>query len=292
MTGIVIVDKPAGWTSFDVAAKLRGLFHERRIGHGGTLDPMATGVLPLFLGRATRAVPYFEEDADKEYIAGLRLGLETDTEDTTGRVLAQWDVAATRSDLEAALARMVGPQMQTPPMYSAVQINGQRLYQLARQGKTVERPARPVTFYELELLEGEGADYLIRVRCSRGTYVRTLCAQLGQMLGCGGCMSSLRRTAAGRFSIHQAVPLQTLLEAADPAALVQPVDVLFAAYPAVTVADEAERRLRCGNALPAALLSGPLPLGRCRIYGADGAFLALGEGQDGQLVSLKSFFEV
>lgn len=288
MTGIIVADKPAGWTSFDVAARLRGLFHERRIGHGGTLDPMATGVLPLFLGRGTRAVPFFEENADKEYVAGLRLGLETDTEDVTGQVLSQRPVSAGRAELTAALAAMTGPQMQTPPMYSAVRVNGQRLYDLARQGKTVARKARPVTFYELELLDGAGADWLIRVRCSKGAYVRTLCAELGRALGCGGCMSSLRRTQAGCFSIAQAVPLEQLLAAEDPAALVMPLDTLFAGYPAVTVSGELERRLRCGNALP--WDSGAA--GRCRVYDAAGGFLALARQENGLLLTERSFFEV
>ncbi len=287
MTGIVIVDKPAGWTSFDVAAKLRGLFHERRVGHGGTLDPMATGVLPVFLGRATRALPFFEEFGDKEYVAGLRLGLETDTEDTTGETLSVRPVTAGPAEVRAAVAALVGPQMQTPPMYSAVRVNGQRLYDLARQGRTVERRARPVTIHEAELLSGAGADYLFRVRCSKGTYVRTLCAELGRGLGCGGCMSSLRRTAAGCYGLEQAVTMDALLAAADPTAFVLPLDTLFAAHPAVQIGAEAERRLRNGNPVP-----GEGPAGRCRVYGADGAFLALGRLEEGRIVTVKSFFEV
>lgn len=286
MTGIVIVDKPAGWTSFDVAAKLRSVFHERRVGHGGTLDPMATGVLPLFLGRATRALPYFEEFADKEYIAGLRLGLETDTEDTTGQTLAEYPVQVQPEQVCAAVEALTGTQMQTPPMYSAIRINGQRLYELARQGKTVERPARPVTIYEAELLSGAGRDYVFRVRCSKGTYVRTLCAQIGRSLGCGGCMSSLRRSAAGCYRLEQAVPMEQLL-GSDPAAHVLPLDTLFASYPAVQISPEAERRLRNGNPIPGEGLEG-----RCRVYGADGSFLALGQMETGRIVTVKSFFEV
>ena len=285
VTGIIVIDKPAGWTSFDVAAKLRGVYHERHVGHGGTLDPMATGVLPVFLGRATRAISFFE-DADKEYIAGLRLGMETDTEDVTGTVLAEHPVSVTREQVAAALAAMVGPQLQTPPMYSAIKINGQRLYHLARQGQSVERQPRPVVFHELELLDG--ADYRFRIRCSKGTYVRTVCADLGRTLGCGGCMSSLRRTRAGRFSIAQAVTMDELLAAEDPTALLLPIDVMFDDCPAVTVTGDAERRLRCGNELPGFGAAD----GRCRIYGADGTFLALGEGCGGTLRPIKSFFEV
>lgn len=285
MTGIVIVDKPAGWTSFDVAAKLRGLFHERRIGHGGTLDPMATGVLPLFLGRATRAVPFFEEDADKEYVAGLRLGLETDTEDVTGQVLSQRPVSVSRAALTAALEAMTGPQMQTPPMYSAVRVNGQRLYDLARQGKTVARKARPVTFYELELLDGAEADWTIRVRCSKGAYVRTLCAELGRTLGCGGCMSSLRRTMAAGFTLAECRTIEEVQQQGE--SLLAATDSLFRQYPAYRIpSEQADRRCRCGNPLTA---EGLQP-GLYRVYGTDGTFLCLSRWENGVLTSEKNFF--
>ena len=287
MTGIIVVDKPEGWTSFDVAAKLRGVFHERRVGHGGTLDPMATGVLPIFLGRATRALPYFEEFGDKEYAAGLRLGLETDTEDTTGETLVTRPVEASYEQVKAAIEALRGPQMQVPPMYSAIRVNGQRLYDLARQGKTVERKARPVTIHEAELLSGEGEEYLFRVRCSKGTYVRTLCAEVGQSLGCGGCMSSLRRTAAGCYTIEQAVTMEQILAAENPTALLLSLDTLFSAYPAVTISGAAERKLRNGNPIP-----GDGPEGRCRVYGENGEFLALGRFEQGQIITVKSFFEV
>ena len=183
--GIVIVDKPAGWTSHDVVAKLRGVFHEKRIGHGGTLDPMATGVLPVFVGRATRAVEFFES-SEKEYVAGLRLGMTTDTEDTTGTALSESPVAVTAEQVERAVADLCGEQLQTPPMYSAVKVGGKKLYELARAGKTAERRPRAITIFET--LGGEGAEYTFRVRCSKGTYVRSLCRDLGQALGCGGCM--------------------------------------------------------------------------------------------------------
>ena len=198
--GILIVDKPDGWTSQDVAAKLRGVFHEKRVGHGGTLDPMATGVLPIFIGRATRGVEFFES-AEKEYIAGLRLGTVTNTQDTTGEILEEKPVAVTREDVEAALRRFTGELDQLPPMYSAIKINGQKLYELARKGKEVARTPRRITILELELLGGEDSDYTIRVRCSKGTYVRTLCHDIGRALGCGACMSSLRRTKAGMVTL-------------------------------------------------------------------------------------------
>ena len=185
MQGILIVDKPMDWTSFDVVAKLRGVLGTRKLGHSGTLDPMATGVLPVFVGQATRAVS-FAETGDKEYVAGLRLGCVTNTQDTSGDVLEQRPVHVTRQELEALLPRFTGEVMQVPPMYSAIKINGQKLYQLARQGKEVERPARPVTIHELEVLgQDESGDWLLRILCSKGTYVRTLCHDMGQALGCG-----------------------------------------------------------------------------------------------------------
>lgn len=286
-SGILIVDKPEGWTSQDVAAKLRGVFHEKRVGHGGTLDPMATGVLPIFLGRATRAVEFFES-AEKEYVAGLRLGVETNTQDTTGEILNQRPVTVPREQVEAILAQFLGPQQQLPPMYSAVKIGGRKLYELARQGKTVERKPRDITILELELLEGEGADYLLRVRCSKGTYVRTLCHDIGRALGCGGCMSSLRRTQAGCYTLDRAVTLDQVIAAPDPDALLLPADSLFADLPAVTVSQRQLKPIFNGAAAKAPNLSP----GTYRVYGPDGQFLMVGRADSAQLHTIKSFFEV
>lgn len=285
--GIIIVNKPAGWTSQDVAAKLRGVFHEKRVGHGGTLDPMATGVLPVFVGRATRAVVFFEH-ADKEYIATLRLGTVTDTQDTTGNILETHPVSVTKSELEAALSAFTGEIDQLPPMYSAIKINGQKLYELARRGKEVIRHPRRITIHELELLSGEDTDWQIRIHCSKGTYVRTLCADIGEHLGCGGCMASLQRTKAGAFTLAQAHTMTEITAANDPEALLLPVDTLFAAYPAVTVNASAERKLRNG----AAVKAGSQPDGCCRVYTEDGTFLLFGKVAGGQLTTVKSFFEV
>ena len=283
--GILVIDKSAGWTSQDVAAKLRGVFHERRVGHGGTLDPMATGVLPIFIGRATRAAEFLES-AEKEYIAGLRLGTVTDTQDTSGTVLETHPVTVTREDVQAALAQFLGPIEQIPPMYSAIKIGGQKLYELARRGKEVERKPRSITIHELELLEGEGAEYTIRVRCSKGTYVRTLCHDLGSVLGCGGCMAALRRTEASNFRIDEAVTLEDV--AREGEALLRPTDSLFRQYPAYTIPSaEQERKCLCGNSLRA-----KLPNGLYRVYGRDGAFLALSEAKDGTLTSKRNFFSV
>ena len=288
--GILIVDKPAGWTSQDVTAKLRGVFHERRVGHGGTLDPMATGVLPIFIGRATRAAE-FMESAEKEYVAGLRLGLVTNTQDTSGETLCEQPVSVTREQLEAVLRRFTGPIKQIPPMYSAVKIGGRKLYELARKGQEIERAPRAVTIHELELLDGGGADWTLRVRCSKGTYVRTLCHDIGAALGCGGCMSSLRRTMAGRFPLDGALTMTQILDFAaqnDPQALLMPVDALFSQHPALIVTLQQAARVRNG----AEVRDGQFPDGMCRVYCETGEFLMLGEVRAHTLRTVKNFFEV
>ena len=203
--GIIIIDKPADWTSMDVCAKLRGILKTKKVGHAGTLDPMATGVLPVFVGQATRGVS-FAESGDKEYLAVLRLGLVTNTQDTSGQALHRTEELPDRAALEAVLPRFTGEISQLPPMYSAIKIGGKKLYELARQGKEVERRPRPVTIHALELVEQTApGDYVLRVRCSKGTYVRTLCHDIGQALGCGGCMAALRRTMAAGFTLSDAV---------------------------------------------------------------------------------------
>jgi len=284
--GILIVDKPAGWTSQDVAAKLRGVFHERRVGHGGTLDPMATGVLPVFVGRATRAAE-FCESAEKEYEAVLRLGLVTDTQDTTGTVLEERPAAVTRAEVEALLPRFTGELQQIPPMYSAVKIGGQKLYRLARRGCEIERPARGITVFALELLSCSGSDYTLRVRCSKGTYIRTLCHDMGAALGCGGCMAGLRRTQAGRFPLAMAHPLAEILACAEPESLLLPVDALFSQYPPLTVTAGQAARIKNGASLRGLPFSG----GLCRVYDDTGEFLILGRAEDGVLTAVKGFYE-
>ena len=288
--GILVIDKSAGWTSQDVAAKLRGVFHERRVGHGGTLDPMATGVLPIFIGRATRAAEFLES-AEKEYVAGLRLGVVTDTQDTSGNILETHPVAVTREEVQAALRQFLGPIEQIPPMYSAIKINGQKLYELARRGQEVERKPRSITIHELELLERADADYLLRVRCSKGTYVRTLCHDLGRALGCGGCMSSLRRTRAGSFTLSQAVTMQQVLNFAAeqaPQALLMPVDAVFSMHPPLIVTMGQAAKLKNG----AQIKDWQFRPGTYRVYAEDGEFLLLGRVENGGLTTIKSFFEV
>ncbi|MDR3278041.1 MAG: tRNA pseudouridine(55) synthase TruB [Oscillospiraceae bacterium] len=289
MNGVVIADKPAGWTSHDVVAKLRGVLRVKRVGHGGTLDPMATGVLPVFVGRATRAVEFFES-AEKEYIAGLRLGVTTDTQDTSGAILQVRPAAVTRDALTAALRRFTGELDQLPPMYSAVKIGGQPLYKKARQGVEVTRSPRRVTIRELALLGLDGGDYTLRVVCSKGTYVRTLCHDIGEYLGCGGAMSALRRTRAGAFTIADALPLGEILSCAQRGdfSFLRPVDSLFAELPAVKIEGGAVRQCRNGAdfGLEAA------PDGLLRVYDDTGAFLALGRAENGVVCTVKSFFDV
>ena len=286
MNGIVIVDKPQEWTSQDVTARLRRVFNTRRIGHGGTLDPMATGVLPVFVGRATRGVEFFEH-AEKTYEAVLRLGLLTDTEDTSGTVLERREVHISETEFSAVLQQFRGKIMQVPPMYSALKVGGQKLCDLARKGKEVERQPRQIEIFELECLEFAGETARLRVRCSKGTYIRTLCKDIGLALGCGGCMQALRRITAGAYTIDEAVPLQELLETQEPEKYLRPVDTMFVRYPAVKLSPKQAQRVRNGNSF-----STTLEPGTYRSYGPEGEFLALSKVEDGVLSTIKSFFEV
>ena len=286
MNGIVIVDKPVDWTSQDVTARLRRVFNTRRIGHGGTLDPMATGVLPVFVGRATRGVEFFEH-AEKTYETLLRPGMTTDTEDIWGTVLEKKDAVVTGEQLEQVLQQFRGEILQVPPMYSALKINGQKLVDLARKGKEVERQPRPITIHELTLLGMEAEGIRLRVRCSKGTYIRTLCKDIGAALGCGGCMAGLRRVTAGEYTIAEAVPLQELLETEHPETYLRPVDSMFRNYPKVVLTPKQELRCRNGNSF-----SVSYPEGTYRVYGSDGAFLALSRVESGVMSTTKSFFEV
>ena len=286
MNGIVIIDKPQKWTSQDVTARLRRVFNTRRIGHGGTLDPMATGVLPVFVGRATRGVEFFEH-AEKAYETVLRLGLTTDTEDVFGNTLIEQEVHISETEFLSVLPRFRGKIEQIPPMYSALKVNGQKLCDLARKGKEVERQPRPIEIFELTLLEFTGNTARLRVRCSKGTYIRTLCKDIGEALGCGGCMQELRRIQAGEYTIDEAVPLQTLLDAADPESYLRGVDTMFRNYPEVKLTANQEKRCRCGNSFSVKLAEGTY-----RAYSAEGEFLMLAKVENGIMSTVKSFFEV
>ena len=281
--GILLLNKEPGFTSHDAVAKLRGILRFRRIGHAGTLDPMAQGLLVMLLGKATRASEY-ASGAEKEYIADFILGVETDTQDTTGNVLAEAPVDVTESQLRQALSSFEGGYDQVPPMYSAIQKDGVRLYDLARKGKEVERESRFIALPLLELLSFDPPRGKLRVRCSKGTYIRTLCHDLGQRLGCGGAMSALTRVQAGDFSLEDALTLREVEQLVKEGTLQQhilPVVRLFASLPAVTLTEEGAKRARNGaHAAQKHLLSGAIPPvdSLCRVYTPEGEFLMTGKG--------------
>ncbi|MCM1188249.1 MAG: tRNA pseudouridine(55) synthase TruB [bacterium] len=247
----MIIDKEQGYTSHDVVAKMRGICGQKRIGHTGTLDPAATGVLPVCLGTGTKLCDMLT-DKDKEYVAQLLLGVETDTQDMTGRVLARRPVEVSAEEVRDVCKSFVGDYLQVPPMYSALKINGKKLYELAREGREVRREARPVKILELEILECRLPVVEMRVLCSKGTYIRTLCADIGEKLGCGGTMNSLRRTRAGAFGLTEAVTLDKLQRLKDAGRLeeaLRPVDSVFSDCPALHTEGETDRLLKNGNAI-------------------------------------------
>ena len=284
--GVINIYKERGFTSHDVVGKLRGILRQKKIGHTGTLDPDAEGVLPVCLGKATKLCDLLT-DKEKTYRAVLLLGKTTDTQDVSGTVLSEAPVTAEEAKVREAILSFVGDYDQIPPMYSALKVNGQKLCDLARKGRQVERQPRPVTIHELTLLSREGDTLRLRVRCSKGTYIRTLCADIGEALGCGGCMQALRRTQAGEYTIAEAVPLQQLLEAAEPETYLRDVDTMFRGYPAVKLTVNQEKRCRNGNAF-----SVSLPGGTYRAYSQSGEFLMLAKVEDGVMSTIKSFFDV
>ena len=286
MNGIIIIDKPQEWTSNDVVSRLRRVFNTRRIGHGGTLDPMATGVLPVFVGRATRGVEFFEH-AEKAYETVLLLGRTTDTEDVSGTTLEEREVTISEQEFLDILPKFRGKIQQIPPMYSALKVNGQKLCDLARKGKEVERQPREIEIFELTCLEFTGTTARLRVRCSKGTYIRTLCKDIGEALGCGGCMQELRRVQAGEYTIAEAIPLQQLLEAQDAEKYLRGVDTMFRNHPAVTLTANQEKRCRCGNSFSVKMEDGTY-----RAYSQSGEFLMLAKVEAGVMTTVKSFFEV
>lgn len=289
MNGILLIDKPSGWTSNDVVIKLKGIMHQRRVGHSGTLDPMATGLLVVFAGRATRAVE-FAEAHSKRYIARLSLGIVTDTQDITGNILSRNEADISEEKFIEAIKSFEGPQEQLPPMYSAIKVNGKKLYDIARKGGEVERKKRSIEISRLEYLGREGEEYILDVSCSKGTYIRTLCHDIGQKLGCGACMTYLRRVEAGEFSVDNAVTIEYVQRAADEGRageLLMPVDRLFASYPEFAASDVETQRIKCGNEIRSGLTDG-----KYRVYSAKGEFLMLGQVSDGIMRTVKSFFEV
>ena len=292
MQGILIVDKPTDWTSFDVIAKLRGILGTRKLGHSGTLDPMATGVLPVFCSGASKAVD-LQLDHTKAYRAVLKLGTRTDTGDVTGTVLETAPVTAGEKELLEVLPQFVGAQMQTPPMYSAVKINGQPLYKMARQGIEVERKARPIEIFGLEY-GGSPAEneYELTVRCSKGTYIRVLLEDIAAAMGQKGTMSALRRVAAGVYTEADAHTLEEIQAAKNegPAALealMLPVESVFGSLPLLTVAPKVEQHLY--NGCPTSRY--PAADGRYRVRNEAGQFLGLANIVGGVLRVEKLFVE-
>lgn len=249
MNGIINVYKEKGYTSFDVVAKLRGILKQKKIGHTGTLDPDAVGVLPVCLGSATKLCDMLT-DKKKEYIAELVLGKETDTQDITGHILKEIEVTCSEEEAVNAILSFIGDYDQLPPMYSAIKVDGKRLYELARQGKEVQRKTRPVTFYEIEILKMEFPFVRIRVLCSKGTYIRTLCHDIGQKLGCGAVMTSLERTRSGQFTKENAYTLEQIEKIRDEGSLdsiIIPVDSVFSELPRLIVTGETQNKILNGN---------------------------------------------
>ena len=319
LNGIINVYKEKGYTSFDVVAKLRGIFHQKKIGHTGTLDPDAVGVLPVCLGRATKVCDLLT-DKDKEYEAVLLLGMETDTQDISGSVLRQAEVTCTEEEVGEAILSFIGGYDQIPPMYSALKVNGQKLYDLARQGITVERKARRVNILEIEILSMQLPEITMRVHCSKGTYIRTLCQDIGQKLGCYGCMKSLKRTRVADFKLEDALTVSQIEQLwheytcvnqndekvdneetcsrmaaeadfsddpkacrqVNPPAFLRTVDSLFPQLDKISLPEGCERLMRNGNKLPADLIGGEasVPGKRLRTYDWQGAFVGIYEWTD------------
>ncbi len=287
LNGIIIIHKEAGYTSADVVAKMRGICKQKKIGHTGTLDPEATGVLPVCLGSGTKLCDMLT-DKDKEYVTELLLGVETDTQDATGRVLSEKTVNITEAEVEQAVSSFQGSYMQVPPMYSAIKVDGKRLYELARAGKEVERDAREVIIHEIEILEQKLPVVKMRVVCSKGTYIRTLCADIGTRLGCGGTMQSLIRTRVGKFLLKDAVTLGELETLAGEDRLenvLLPVESVFENFPALHVKQEFHRLLDNGNSLfPGQTLENKVfPEGQwVKIYWEEGKFAGIYAYENGR----------
>ena len=278
--GVLIVNKHAGVTSHDIVNKIRRLYSTRRVGHTGTLDPMATGVLVVLVGRAAKASEYLASDS-KRYRATLRLGMTTDTEDTTGTVLSTSDKLPAFDDVQAALPCFRGKIKQVPPMYSALKIGGQKLVDLARRGESVERQAREIEIFDIAVAKTDtDTDYILDVWCSGGTYIRTLCADIGNHLGCGGVMASLERTETGGFPISAAYTIETLeaMSEQDRVSCLLPIEKLFSAVPAVNLSSFYERLCRNGCEIYLGKLKLSYTVGqRLRLCDGTGTFFALGE---------------
>ncbi len=297
MCGVICVNKPQGFTSFDVIAKMRGILKIKRLGHAGTLDPMATGVLPVFVGRATKACDILP-DHDKIYSAGFKLGVTTDTQDCTGTVTQERNPSAvTKENLLDALEKFRGDIMQVPPMYSAVSVGGKRLYDLARQGIEVEREARPITIYKLELAEFDETKKcgVLTVSCSKGTYIRTLINDIGEVLGCGGIMTSLTRTTACGFNLDDCVTIEDLQCEAEGSRnfeqYLKPVEEVFSELPKLMLHGAQERMYRNGIKLDLTKIRTDITAERISVYGEKGFIgTAVPDRENGVLRVDKTFY--
>lgn len=288
MNGILNVLKPSGMTSFDVVAYLRGVLKTKKIGHTGTLDPDAVGVLPICIGKATKAIEYII-DKNKTYRAELTLGITTDTQDGSGNIMSTKDVKVTNEDVESVIKGFLGEQMQMPPMYSAVRINGKKLYQLAREGKTIERQARGIIIHQISVVKIEHQTIMFDVTCSKGTYIRTLCHDIGEKLGCGGHMSYLLRTQSGLFTLTDTLTLEEISELSQKGLIQQamlPTDYVFGHYGAIVIEGEALGKLLNGVAIEVKGASE----GLLRIYGEDKEFIGIGQIVAGFLQIKKRLF--
>lgn len=275
--GMINVYKEAGYTSHDVVARLRGICKQKRIGHTGTLDPDAVGVLPVCLGNGTRLCNMLTDER-KEYVAEFRLGIVTDTQDISGRVLEEKEILVSPEEVKKAVFSFLGDSMQVPPMYSALKVGGKKLCDLARAGKEVERAPRPIVIYSIDILKEEHPDYTIRVSCSRGTYIRTLCHDIGGLLGCGAVMTHLERTRVGEFRIEESLPLEKLQQLSDEGRFLEaviPVEEMFRNYPAYTAATADFKALKNGNPLNPQAFGTLIPGQECRIYSHENVFYGI-----------------
>ncbi len=287
MDGVININKPLGITSHDVVYRLRKILSMKKIGHTGTLDPDATGVLPMCIGRGTKISEFLMAD-EKQYIAEITFGIVTDTQDISGEVLSRADVNFTREEFETVIGEFIGEIRQIPPMYSAIKIDGKKLYELAREGKVVEREARTITVSGIEILDFCGDKARLKVDCSKGTYIRTLCHDIGQKLGCGACMSALTRTRSGSFFIENSFTLQEVEEkvASGDFGFMISIEEVFSDYEKIILAENNAKKIRNGIKTSTTLPDGVY----CRIYDEKKNFLCIAMSENGYFSILKTFF--
>lgn len=288
ISGILLIDKPLGFTSHDIVAKLRGILKERKIGHAGTLDPMASGLLLCLIRRGTRASQFAEKE-EKSYVFSIRFGLETDSYDLAGKTIKEEKVSLSESEVKKAIDGFLGESEQTPPIFSAIKVEGKPLYKYARAGLNVEVKPRKIFINKIELLGKEDEDYKIRVSCSKGSYIRSLAMDIGRSLGTVAAVTKLRRESIGKFSVKDAIDINEASKIGREALLkrILPVDTLFSEYPEVILNPEETRKVKNGNEIKK-----ELPEGQYRIYSEEKEFLAFSEFKDGSLKIIKSFYEV